>query len=71
MERKLTRAEYDRILDEANAAWEAGDIERGIELAKQLPMPLELQEVFTDVYGKNFLRDGGFNTYPYSSEELG
>ena len=61
MERKLTRAEYDRILDEANAAWEAGDIERGIELAKQLPTPVELQQVFTEVFGSDYMEKSGFN----------
>ena len=61
MEKYLSSEEYDRLLEASNNAWESGDWEHALELTKQLPLPKELQEVFSDVYGNDFIESSGFN----------
>lgn len=61
MGKELTKAEYNHILEETNAAWETGDIEKGVELSKQLPLAPHLAKAAKKLWGKEFLLESGFD----------
>ncbi len=58
---KLSEDEVSDIIQQANAAWKAGDRKRYRELGKQLPIPPLLADNFKRNFGLAVLLDGGFD----------
>ncbi len=58
---KFTEAEEDYIMDQARAAWKAGDRKKYRELGKLLPIPPSLADNFKRNFGLAVLVDGGFD----------
>ena len=51
----------DPIYDEIDAALEAGDMERFMELSKQAPLPPEVANAFKFGFGAEYMKNCGFN----------
>jgi len=57
----MTENQEAAIMAQVNAAMEAGQMEKVIELVKTMPLSLSVAEVTKDALGIDFLLDNGFD----------
>lgn len=58
---QLTREQKMDIIDKSLDADERGDHEEANRLMLQLPVPPYLAQIFKEVWGKDFLLEGGYD----------
>ncbi len=57
----MTKGEYDRIYEEADAARARGDKDEYLRLAMQIPMEPRVAMAWKQTYGKEWFMDSGFD----------
>jgi hypothetical protein len=57
----LQEPDDDPLLDAINAASAAGDMEKFIELSRQMPVPPEVAKAFKESFGSDFVKNTGAN----------
>lgn len=53
--------EFAELRKARNAAVDADDMDKAVEIAKLIPLPPEVANAFKVGFGADFMRDSGFN----------